>query len=825
MSTVDAVKAGEDEDFFSRYDWCLNPLQTVRDLLCRARAEPVMADSAQISWQREESRINLYLFHCALSCAADDYLAHRWWEIQPLVPRLPRMRLAIEAAEFCLNMFSSLAGVWARRRVRQWRRDVNWCVDRICRLLVSGAGSEAPDWDALRFKLESLQAAPLPAPLLDWRMRIPEAFRCQDLSHHDVLALTDLLPPMSPESTPVAIVGPRTAGSYFAPLAAAHLLRRGIPVSGWMTFRPKCTPSTEEKRQFRRLIARSRSLVIIDDYPNTGNTLRLFLKLLRRLGAGQKKTFVLAPQHPAQWNWARMVQGATVITLPTDELYKQKLLSDEAEITSNLQGFYSKRGWEQTTLLANADIEAVNSRLHSHAGDGLHVRLKRVYEVRLSCGSRPAVVKRVIAKSVGWGWLGYHAYITGSRLAEFVPPVLGLRDGLLFREWVGELSSDAARPNAAAVTRVLPSYLAARVKRLRLPEDPWVPDIRYCEAGWAALVEMFRRPYGSFLGRAKSHAMLSALKSYVSPLPTLIDGGMGPEEWIETDTGVLKIDFAHHNYGGSEPGLADPVYDLASAIHAFGLSETEERTLVESYLTQSGDKGIDERLLLYKLLSGVFAINRAVYSLRREVTGEQARDWNRRYIEARNFQTYVMSRHAARCLHGSPPVAWSERLFFLDLDGVFDCECLGFPHTTRNGLLALYLLKLHNYSAVLNTGRSVEHVRHYCRTYRLPGGVAEYGSAFVDAVREREIPLADPAALHQLQRCRALLRNMPDVYVDPTYEYAVRAYRWKDGRPAGLPASETAALLKEACLDRLAVITMDVDCYFVQNGTRQRFGG
>ena len=275
-----------------------------------------MPDSTQISWQREESRINLYLFLCALSCAAEDYLARRQWELQPLVPRLPRMRPVIEAAEFCLNMFSSLAGVRARRRVREWRRDVNGCVDRICRLLVSGAASADPDWDALRVKVQALQAAPLPAPLLDWRMRIPEAFRCQDLSHHDVLALADLLPPLSPESTPVAIVGPRTAGSYFAPLAAAHLTSRGIPVSGWMTFRPKCTPSAGEKRRFRRLIARSRSLVIIDDYPNTGNTHRLLLKLLRRLGAGQTKTFVLAPQHPAHLEVGLGERGADVLDSP-----------------------------------------------------------------------------------------------------------------------------------------------------------------------------------------------------------------------------------------------------------------------------------------------------------------------------------------------------------------------------------------------------------------------------------------------------------------------------------------------------------------------------
>ena len=33
-------------------------------------------------------------------------------------------------------------------------------------------------------------------------------------------------------------------------------------------------------------------------------------------------------------------------------------------------------------------------------------------------------------------WLGYHAFLAGHRLAGFVPPVLGLRDGVLYSEWL-----------------------------------------------------------------------------------------------------------------------------------------------------------------------------------------------------------------------------------------------------------------------------------------------------------------------------------------------------------------------------------------------------
>ena len=77
-------------------------------------------------------------------------------------------------------------------------------------------------------------------------------------------------------------------------------------------------------------------------------------------------------------------------------------------------------------------------------------------------------MRYVLAKSVGWGWLGYHAFLAGTRLAGFVPPVLGLRDGILYMEWVpdsGRGLDRAARIDAAA------AYIAARVRHLSLARE------------------------------------------------------------------------------------------------------------------------------------------------------------------------------------------------------------------------------------------------------------------------------------------------------------------------------------------------------------------
>jgi hydroxymethylpyrimidine pyrophosphatase-like HAD family hydrolase len=179
-----------------------------------------------------------------------------------------------------------------------------------------------------------------------------------------------------------------------------------------------------------------------------------------------------------------------------------------------------------------------------------------------------------------------------------------------------------------------------------------------------------------------------------------------------------------------------------------------------------------------------------------------------------------MSRFLMGPARSAPPQAWARRLFFLDLDGVFDCERFGFPHTTPSGLAALELLGAHDFSVVLNTGRSVEHVRDYCQVYGLAGGIAEFGSVFVDAVAKSEWPLIDPTAADQLTRCRDALRKMPGVSVDEGYRYSIRAYRWHDSSQVALDTREVQDLLTQCACDRLTFIPRLTDStYLVQTGT------
>jgi hydroxymethylpyrimidine pyrophosphatase-like HAD family hydrolase len=819
-SRLGARLPAADMAFFSSYDWCLNPLLPVRELIERICGELDRYEELETSWQREESRINLYLLISAVTCATDDYLAYRPWDLSSVAQRLPRIRALVSLFELCINVPHALRELSRRRLVWRWREELAKCLDYACNILVNGTEQARGSWLRLKSGVATRSSITLPRLLLEWRARIPEAFRCQDLSHHDVLALAQrFLTANSLGTGRVLVVGPRTAGAYFAPLVSAFLIAQHIPVVSWTTVRPKIKATRREKTRLRKLIASADRLVLVDDYPNTGDTFAMIVALLERLGARRESMTVLAPDHPAQLDWKSRLHPAMTITLPLSEIYKRKLLGDTAVIGSILRGLFLDQGWDDVHLQESAEVDGLNLRLSESGWDSFETRSKAVFEVRLIGDGRPSIIKHVLAKSVGWGWLGYHAYIAANRLADFVPAVVGLRYGLLFTDWVGALDPGASPPPGRSASTTLASYVAARVKNLPLAEDPCFGSIGYRRTGWDTLVRILCHPYGRLTGALKTQALKAELKNYVTPRPTLLDGGMGLNNWVEDERRIYKVDFEHHNFGGAQQDIVDPCYDLAGAIYELDLSQADEELLVAAYVQQSGDAGAPGRLLLYKLLSGVVAMQTAAYCIVRAASRANEEDWNSRYNAARKYLTFQMSRHSAKALRGSSAPKWTEHLFFLDIDGVFDSELFGplFQHTTPSGVLALNTLKLHGYSVVLNTGRSVEQVRSYCRTYMLAGGVAEYGSVFVDAVRNVELPMVDDEGQTQLARCRELLQRMPGVFIDAGYQWSIRCYRYDGTTTIGLREAELGRLLDESGFNRLKFKARDVDSYIVQS--------
>src|SRR5439155_4320168 len=136
--------------------------------------------------------------------------------------------------------------------------------------------------------------------------------------------------------------------------------------------------------------------------------------------------------------WVRLAgidKAIAVHTIYGPDLHKTACLAAPV-VESLCAEYYAEAGWSQARLVADEDVERINVRLAQHSKDGHHVREKRVFAIELSGARGKAEIKKVFLKSVGWGWLGYHAYIAGKRLEGFVPAVLGLRNGLLLTEWL-----------------------------------------------------------------------------------------------------------------------------------------------------------------------------------------------------------------------------------------------------------------------------------------------------------------------------------------------------------------------------------------------------
>ncbi|PYR69620.1 MAG: hypothetical protein DMG20_06980 [Acidobacteria bacterium] len=108
-------------------------------------------------------------------------------------------------------------------------------------------------------------------------MRLPEAFRGQDFTHHDVIALIQRFCESSTtKDKPIVIVGLRTAGAYFAPLMALYLKRSNWSRVAWFSIRPKSGISVWEQWQLRSAARHDSRVLVVDDYPATGKTLTRF---------------------------------------------------------------------------------------------------------------------------------------------------------------------------------------------------------------------------------------------------------------------------------------------------------------------------------------------------------------------------------------------------------------------------------------------------------------------------------------------------------------------------------------------------------------------
>lgn len=789
------VRLEDEREFYSCYPWCVNAYPRVGDAIRFLREELKRVGTVFKDWRIREVVTNAYLLACAVADSTDDFILGTRFDFSMAAGMVPLAGLALRPLEKAIGAMSSVRNA-RLKPARKWRHEWDWVLELFSNLLQESPSAQREGVAKGSARLDSLLSAKIPAELEKQRCRIPAAFRSQDLTHWDQFTLADRLAEELPDKTkPLLILGCRTAGSYFAPLIQSRLKRAGFQDVDCVTIRPKRGLSVRERSKLARIAGKSGIAVIVDEPINTGSTLLKTVSLLRKSGIEGRNVMVLAPVHASRRDWNSGPEMAAlskmkVITLEPEQWYKHQFLTLEG-VDAALRGYFARNGM---TIDSIEEASELNAELAAVSELKFHNRLKKVYKVVATTGEGAIQSRYIFAKSVGWGWLSYHAFLCGDRMPEQVQPVLGLRDGVLFTEWLPQARSEALAPEIS--TRVA-EYVAARTHHLRLCEDP-TPDLAAQgeHKGMSELAGILSKAYGwkgaSVLKRGR---ILEELRSQVCPVPTLIDGKMRPREWIGTNASIRKADFEHHGQGKTELSVTDPAYDLAETVLQWKLAADQEQALLKKYVELSGDSGVHTRLVLYKLLAGSWAMDRALDNLNDPRLRHRHAEFNRDYTGAFDFLTEQIARHCAGFCASPRELRWAGPLLVLDVDGVLDKQIFGFPSTTASGVLAMSMLHGHGISVMLNSARSMRQLKLYCEAFGCVGGVAEYGSLIWDRLSGQQRVLVGDAALEQLSQLKQALGTIPGVFVNEDYQCLIKAYIYDRGVTVPLPAAIIKGLM------------------------------
>jgi len=776
-----------EREFYGSYEWCLNAYPSIGEVIQYLDRELTRYLTTDQDWRRDEIARNIYLLSSAILDTAEDYLLGRRYSFSKVLGVFPALAPLTTATQKILHAADKRFWL-SRRQLWDWR--VRWeevMVGTLRSLLLKDAS--AADVSVAIAAVRELLRAPLPSAMRTRRPRIPGAFRSQDLTHFDVLSLGGKFIAAFPDrKRPLLVTGLRTAGSYFALLLRAYLETQGYPRVQCVTLRPKAGTSHWERERIASNARKNSLAVIIDEPVATGGTLGKGIALLNKHGISLSNVVVLFPVHRNGRNWknhsdAQPLFACHVLSLEHHEWYKHKLIDSEAP-KAVLQEYFRDQGWD--AVVQSQGAEEANAHLKAVSEEKYHSRLKQVYSVRLARRGE-TTTRYILAKSVGWGWLGYHAFVAGNRLAGCVPPVLGLRDGILYSEWVHEANHKPLP--SAEIVQTLARYVATRASELRFKADEGMDVTRNSQParGLEELAGRLSGAYGKAGGVLKRARMKRELSAMESHQPALIDGRMRRMEWIPSDGTMLKSDYEHHGIGKHQLNLTDPAYDLAETILHWNLSEDEERELLDAYAAQSHDHNVHSRIFLHKILAGSWWMDRAIENINDPRLLARHGEFNRQYIEAWNFLVLQTMRFCAGLCHKPAQVRWSSPLAVLDVDGVIDKQVFGFPSTSMAGMQAISLLHQHGFAVMLNTARSIPEVKEYCRAYGFAGGVSEYGAHVWDAVSGEERVLISDDSLDKLARVRDALSRIPGTFLNDDFHYSIKAYTYDHGRCVPIP--------------------------------------
>ena len=809
--------------FFRNYVWTLNPFPTVEETINFLNNEITRLRTARETWHVRELMTNVFLLSCSVLNSVDDYIHGPSYRVPKKASRLP-FAYTLQKVLTVVEVFTPILRSFSVGRARRWKQ--RWIVgfDVFLRIFVDDKPPQSEVLEHAAHQLLPLLRQPLPADLLAQHIRIPSAFRKRDLTTNDIIALGRKFVSRHPNRQHrIMIVGLRTAGSYFAPLLRAYLKFEGYQIVDMVTIRPKKDLAIWERSELVRCAREQYTAVVVDDPPFSGGTIGLSIEHIRKAGFQTDQIVTLYPLRRIDRDWQGRIEATNIVDqvvlcLEPDEWYKHRVLSSDI-VERRLREYFLQRNFANADVIPSSEADEFNAQLQNMTDIKDGARLKRIFAVRLETRDGRFETRFVLAKGVGWGWFGYSAFLAGSQLAGFIPSMLGLRDGILYMEWLPQ-SKTCGREFAerSHLIERASEYVAARATSLGLGFDPTSSlGLDSQHEGYRIFSKTLCKAYGHTLtAKLMESRVRQQLSQRTSPFPTLIDGKMARSEWISSPFGMLKTDFEHHGFGKDELNVCDPAYDLADTVLQFGLSAVEERELVRQYVQKTGDTSVNQRLFFNKLLAGVWSLESSLNGLKKQ-TRRWAAELDQQYIRAGDFLTRECARFCGNLCHRPQSLHWHSPLIVLDVDGVLDCRMFGFPATTAAGIRALRCIHAHNLPIAINTARSAREVKEYCSAYGFVGGVAEYGSYVYDAVTDRGQSLVTSEALEQLEELRRALKHLPDVFLNGGYEYSIRAYVYGRNGMAPLPNELVPNLISRLKLDRLVSHQTTIDTTIATN--------
>ena len=820
QSMLPAIPLESEQAFYEHYSWCLNAFPTMLEVVSHLRAE-LNKLGQTAGWQHSEVVTNIFLLSCAITDTIDDHLLGSTFDFSKVARVLPLTSPAVHLAHTLLDWRGKVR-LALMFNLRKWRDAWADAVTDFVQHSMVSVSTRVLILEQ-RDHLALLLPDQFDESLGSRRPKIPAFFRSRDFAPADCLELARKFTAEFPGSDrPAIVVGLRTAGSFLAPLVSAYL-RSHQRDANWLAIRPGKGLADWERKKLKDALRRKSQVIIADESIHTGQTLAKCIDQIRRLGFSKEDLAVLNPAEPAlpDWKTSRICQslsGVSVITLEPEERYKHKLLESPTSVKGRLEEYFRARGYADVQLMDSPETDKLNSDWRNNPPARVDFRLKRVYKVRLRTMSGSDEVRYVIAKSVGWGWLSYHAFVVGHRLAEWTPPMLGVRDGILYSEWLPQDDENCEQTaNREQMVESLASYVAARAKYLRCDGDPVPALVREDRhKGLGLLANSLSRAYSSrIVAAAKRPEIRERLGMCNDFSAVMTDSKMFTDEWIYAGERVVKVDSEHHCFGKNELCITDPAFDLANAMLHFELSESESERLLSRYIAESGDADVWRRMFLNKLLASMAVQSIADHDLHHPRLFSQRGVANRQYLSAWNFLVRESVRECAKLCLTPDNIDWHAPLVVADIDGVLDRMVFGFPSTTAAGIKAISLLHAHGFCIAVNTARTLEEVKQYCRSYGFAGGVAEYGAVLWDAISDRERVLVDSESLDQLHRVREAFRAIPGCFLNDDYLYSLRAFTYQNGRTAPVPSLLAQDLLASVKANRLSVHQTGLDTAIV----------